>query len=442
MFIALHGPHANGHDYLDTAVQKGARGLIISDVEALDTVKSSASKPEIFVIQVADTLKALHAIAAACRRKHSIPLTGVTGSNGKTTVKDMSASILSQRYQVLKSYKSFNNHFGLPLTLANMTEEHEVAVLEMGMNGPGEIRRLALLAQPQVGLITNVACAHLGFFASIEEIMTAKLELIEALPDSGIAVLNADDPRFAKMLATVDTLRLRCITFGCDTALRPPTITARDIAIQDQAGYRFTLVTPEVSVDVTLPLPGYHNINNALAAAAVTYALLQFTGALQPGVLPEIIKNGIEHVQPSPMRMQVSEHHGVQIINDAYNANPISMASGLNTLKNFPCQGRRIALLGDMLELGDISQSAHYDVGYQAVQAGVDRVLLLGEYADEIARGARKAGLSAGQIVIGQSHTELAEALRTYVQPGDVVFCKASRGIALENVLTDFINQA
>jgi UDP-N-acetylmuramoyl-tripeptide--D-alanyl-D-alanine ligase len=435
IFIALRGSNADGHDYLAQALEKGACGLIISNAEKVSEIVARPSplapRPSPFIIQVTDTLQALHAIARACRQKHPIPLAAITGSNGKTTVKDMAAAILTTRYHVLKSQKSLNNPIGLPLTLANMTEQHEIAVLEMGMNAPGEIRKLAEIARPDVGAITNIAPAHFGFFHSLEAIMWAKLELFESLPVHGMAVLNTDDELFEQM---AEKVRCAMVTFGTHPANYGdgrPLIFLENLTISQDAKYSFELHTPKGIIPINLPLPGYHNVLNALAATAVVFALhcLEL----------EAIKEGLEHFQPSPMRMQVTTHHNVTIINDAYNANPASMASAFHTLKMFPCAGKKIAVLGDMLELGQISQSAHYDVGKLAAEVPVDHLFLLGEYAEHVAQGAQVTGMAKVDIFIGKAHEQLAHELTKHVGQRDLILFKASRGMALEKVIDAYV---
>ncbi len=431
VFIAFRGPNADGHDYLDQALRKGACGLIVRDLERVTALRPDAmpnvSAAAPFVIQVPDPLHALQVIARACRARHPLPLAGITGSNGKTTVKDMTASILATRYRVLKSYKSFNNLIGLPLTLANMTPEHEMAVVEMGMNAPGEILQLAQIAAPDVGAITNIAPAHFGFFESLDAILRAKLELFEMLPPEGMTVINADDERFEQMLHSAQGRRV--IAFGMYPSLDRtlPYVFPTNIAMSADAMYTFTLNTPNGAIGVNLAVPGYHTILNAVAATAVALAL----GPLDL----EAIKAGLETFQPGPMRMQISTHHQILFINDAYNANPVSMAAALHTLQRFPCQGRKIAVLGDMFELGPISAEAHYTVGQQAADVPVDHLLLLGEYAEDVARGARDGGMAQNAVFIGDSHTQLAEELAAYARPHDILLVKASRGMMMEKVL-------
>ncbi len=446
VFIALQGENSDGHAYLKQAIQKGSCGLIVSELDRLSNIDqialcegapNNSKQHSVFVITVNDTLKALHALARTCRQKHPIPLIGITGSNGKTTVKDMTASILRVRYgeHVLQSEKSFNNHIGLPLTLANMQAHHRVGVLEMGMNAPGEIQYLAGIAKPDVGTVTNIAPAHIGFFDSLEAIMRAKMELIESLPVSGIVILNRDDALFERMFPYVNTRAL--VTFGIQQQPeRPPSITARNIVATPDATYSFDLKTPKGEIAVSMNIPGYHNVSNALTATAICFALpvSEFSDDLKA------LRAGLQAFHPSPMRMQMMTHQNIRIINDAYNANPSSMASAFRTLDTLQCEGRKIAVLGDMFELGDHSQSAHYAVGRLAAEIAVDRLFLLGKYAQNMSQGAQDAGIQVNHIFIGDSHEQLANELANQIKEGDMLLCKASRGMTMEKVIEHLID--
>ncbi len=432
VFVALQGRQADGHNYLAQALQKGASGLIVKQQADLPSIE----KP-VWVLHVHDTLRALQDIARLSRKQHPIPVIGITGSNGKTTVKDMTASILQVKYghdAVLKSEKSFNNHIGLPLTLANMHERHQVAVLEMGMNAPGEIRRLASIAKPAVGTVTNIAPAHIGFFGSLEYIMYAKMELLESLPRGGHAVLNKDDKLFDRMLSFLRHRGL--VTFSIreeDTVVR-----AERIVQQPDASYTFDMDTILGRIPISLTIPGYHNIYNALAATASVFALF----ASERMTSLDFIKQGLEQFQPGPMRMQVIKHQGAMIINDAYNANPDSMASAFHTLKTFHGRGKKIAVLGDMFELGALGQQSHYEVGQKAAAAEFDRLYLLGQFAPDVAQGAQESGMSAAHIHIGDSHEHLAELLLSDLKHDDVVLVKASRGMAMEKIVERILRHA
>jgi UDP-N-acetylmuramoyl-tripeptide--D-alanyl-D-alanine ligase len=442
IFVALPGTNSDGHAYLPQALRQGAFGGLVSDEALLTTLRSEAlsgTQGIPCLLKVADTLHALQSIARACREKHPVPLLGITGSNGKTTVKDMTSAILERHWQVVKTHKSFNNHIGLPLTLANMTERHEVAVLEMGMNAPGELTHLASLAHPTIGMITNIARAHFGFFHSIEAIMQAKMELIQALPPDGAAVLNADDALFDPMRR-----QTACpfVTFGLGSAGHQPQISAQSLAVDPSGKFSFELLTPEGSLPIALPLPGRHTVQNALAAAALVYALDQWDRTRNPSAPQhgrfftfQTIREGLEHFSPSPMRMQMSTHKDVTILNDAYNANPASMAAALHTMHAMACSGKKMAVLGDMRELGEISAVAHREVGQLAAEVPVAKLFLLGEYAGDLAHGALAAGMRSEDIAICASHQELAQAIAAHAAAGDLLLVKASRGVALEKAL-------
>jgi UDP-N-acetylmuramoyl-tripeptide--D-alanyl-D-alanine ligase len=263
--------------------------------------------------------------------------------------------------------------------------------------------------------------------------MRAKLELFESLPSHGTAVLNTDDELFEQMLEPV---RCSVVTFGTRPVKhnqRYPFIFADNLTVSPDAKYSFKLNTPNGMIPITLPLPGYHNVPNALAATAVVWAL-------QPLEL-DIIKEGLENFQPGPMRMQVTTHHNITIINDAYNANPVSMASAFHTLETFPCAGKKIAVLGDMLELGQISSSAHYDVGKQVAEVPVDTLFLLGEYANDVSQGAQAKGMTETNIFIGDSHEQLADELANHVKQQDIILFKASRGMAMEKVIEHYLKR-
>lgn len=453
VFIALQGEHSDGHDYLEYALKNGASGLLINERERIAQIENSFSPKELsgisahsrpFTILVDDTLQALQAIARSCRQKHPIPLIAVTGSNGKTTVKDMTASILTVRYanQVLKSEKSFNNHIGLPLTLANMSEDHRVAVVEIGMNAPGEIRHLAGIAQPQIGAVTNIAQAHAGFFESITAIMRAKMELIEVLPDDGWAVLNRDDLLFGQMCSFLHG-NMGIVKFGIQhepedwedpvvpLSRHNQVITAEDIVAAPDGTYAFEVITSAGRFPVTLHVPGYHNISNALAAIS---NVLAYMDEFRDISLDEI-QYGLEHFVPSPMRMHVFTHKQITFINDAYNANPASMRSALETLQKMTCPGKKIAILGDMLELGRFSQEEHQRIGRLAAHLSLDRLLLLGEYAEAVADAARAFGMKPEHIVVGTSHEHLVEEISQCIKTGDLILFKGSRGLKMETIL-------
>ncbi|HWP49709.1 MAG TPA: UDP-N-acetylmuramoyl-tripeptide--D-alanyl-D-alanine ligase [Candidatus Limnocylindrales bacterium] len=425
VFIALIGERFNGHDFILEALQKGAKGVILSDETSFHRLQREALNPDFFVIQVEDTLRALQNLAHFYRMQYRhIPLIGVTGSNGKTTVKEMIASILSQRYITLKSQGNWNNLIGLPLSLLSLTDAHGAGVLEMGMSKAGEIKRLAEIAEPDVGIITNISGAHLEFFDSIEAIMKAKVELIQSLPLNGVAVLNADDTFFPSM---VQEVRCKLITFGINWEAN---VSATDIILSENKTYTFNLRINGGKCSITLPVMGYHNIYNALAAAAATHAL---------GLNLSEIQRGLENFQSAPMRMETISHKGILILNDAYNANPSSMKMALKTLKEIPGVGRKIAVLGDMLELGRWSEMAHKGVGEAVADLGIDLLWVLGPYSQFIALGAREKGMEPNRIFLADSHEQIIEKLQHELKEGDTVLIKGSRGMKMEKIVKGLI---
>jgi UDP-N-acetylmuramoyl-tripeptide--D-alanyl-D-alanine ligase len=349
----------------------------------------------------------------------------VTGSNGKTTTKEMLAAILERALgadRVLRTLGTQNNLVGLPLTLLRLGGGEDAAILELGMNGPGEIWRLAQIAQPDVGVITCVAPAHLEGLGSIQGVAQAKAELYRRLRPSATAVVNADDPLVA---ASANAFPGRKVPFG--TAMGAVAVGARDIVDGGLEGTEFRLVVERHDdVPIRLAVPGRHNVTNALAAAAVAHAL---------GVGVEAVRSGLEAFQPPGMRMEVTQlPTGVTVLNDAYNANPASMAAALRTLA--ASRGRRrIAALGEMRELGTEAARAHRELGVAAAEARVDALFVLGPHAADVRAGAEGAGLAAERIVVADDHATLGAALVAFCRAGDLVLLKGSRGAAMEEVL-------
>ncbi|NLN06463.1 MAG: UDP-N-acetylmuramoyl-tripeptide--D-alanyl-D-alanine ligase [Firmicutes bacterium] len=418
-FVPLKGEHTDGHHYVQDAAQNGAIGCFVSRNYTLSSLPHG-----MFVIAVDNTLTALQQAAAAYRRHFALPVIGVTGSVGKTTTKDMIAAVLSARLRTLKTEGNLNNEIGLPLMLTRLEAETEAAVLEMGMSGFGEIARLAALAKPTVGVITNIGESHLEILGTREGIARAKSELLLALPPEGAAVVNGDEP-----LLLPHTKNLPCpvITFGfAETA----TVRCRGLegtdgrkkVLIEQAGYPL--------LRLELPLPGRHNVYNLLAAVAVG-RLLHLTD--------DEIRDGLAKLQPTAMRQEiVTLPGGVRVINDAYNASPTSMAAALDLLQELSGGAGRIAVLGDMLELGDMEEEGHRQVGRLAAQSNLKALLVLGERAAWIARGAKEAGMAEENIYHPASHAETALLLQKLAQQGDYVLLKGSRGMRMEKVLQLF----
>jgi UDP-N-acetylmuramoyl-tripeptide--D-alanyl-D-alanine ligase len=409
LFIPLRGERFDGHDYLHQAVRHGAAACLSEDVVAGLTIP---------VIQVRDTLQALGDLAHAVRQRFGGPVIGITGTSGKTTTKEMLAAILARTGAGLKSAGNFNNLVGVPLTLFGLRPDHRWVVIEMGMSARGEITRLAQIAAPQIGIITNVGAGHLEKLGGISGVARAKGELFIHLPAGGTAIVNADDPQVSQLPLANGVHRL---LFGTAAAAQ-----VRASAINSADGMvGFTLHVAGADAAVQLPLPGRHNVHNALAAAAAASVL---------EVPLADIAAGLAEFKPCPGRMELVELPGdLLILEDSYNANPLSMRAALDALYDLGRPGRRIAVLGDMLELGEAARDLHFEVG-TLVAKRADWLFTLGELAREIAAGAGASGLAAERIITANTVAELHERLRPILQPGDRLLIKGSRGMRMERV--------
>jgi len=414
LFVALRGDRFDGHDFVPQAAARGVAVFLVDEA----WMGGHQLPAGCSAVVVPDTLRALGDLAAWHRRRFKVKVIAVTGSNGKTTTKEMLARILTQTGPGLKTEGNLNNLIGLPLTLLRLTGRERWAVVELGMSAFGEIDRLAEIADPEVGIITNAFPAHLETLGSVEGVARAKGELFLRLKPGSCAVYNVDDPLIAGCPSHADVTRL---TFG----LRGAEVSSASVTSLGKKGESFTLRLPdEVEQPVLLSAFGRHNIYNALAAAAAAHAL---------GVCGEQIRLGLEEFTPYDKRFQLEEHAGVFLIDDSYNANPASMAAALATLSDLREKGRAAAALGDMLELGAGSEAAHRELG--RVAAGcVERLYLLGELAGLVAQGAQAAGLPADSILVGRDHEEIAGALLAWLKAGDCVLFKGSRGMRMERV--------
>ncbi len=422
LFVALRGERFDGHDHLAAAFRRGAWGaLIAADVlERSGLRRQMAAFPDRAVVVVADTERALGDLARCHREALDIRVVGITGSNGKSTTKEMTAAIVAERWRVHKNKGNLNNLIGLPLTILELDERHEIAVLEMGMNRKGEIRRLAAIASPDVGVVTNVGPVHLEHLGTIDDVIAAKAELLEGLGPAATAVINDDDPATARLRSA---LRGPAVTFGLGTRAD----VRADRVRLGPAGSSFTLLSPAGAVAVTIPFPGEHNVRNALAAAAAAAVL---------GVELEEIREGLRKAPPLDMRFtELKFRGGIRIINDAYNANPVSMRAALDSLGLIEGRPRRAAVLGDMLELGGHADEAHRALGVEAGRAGLDLIVAVGEFAPLVAEGARAGGGDGQHIEVAADSGEAADILRGWLRPGDLVLLKGSRGVGLERTV-------
>jgi|RhiMetdeSRZDD1v2_1073273.scaffolds.fasta_scaffold99033_2 UDP-N-acetylmuramoyl-tripeptide--D-alanyl-D-alanine ligase len=411
-FFAIRGPRQDGHAFVTDALTRGAGAAVVSRFPVEATVP--ADRP---LLLVEDTTAALQRLAAFHRRKWPIPVVAVTGSNGKTTTKELCAAVLAERFRVLKAGGSFNNQWGVPLTLLGLEPAHQAAVLELGMNAFGEIAALAQLARPQVGVVTMIAPAHLEGVGSIEGVQKAKGELVQAIPADGTVVLNADDPL---VLGLAREARGRVLTYG-----QAP---AADVRIADvtpgDGGLAFALVTNGQRVTVRLPLSGRHNAWNAAAAAAVGVAL---------GVPLAAAVDGLARATPVKGRLVWREAGGVRILDDTYNANPVSLRAALDALRDDAPGGRRWVVFGDMLELGPASEGAHAEAGRWIARLPVTGLAAAGAAARITVAEAAAAG--CGDVAACRTPEEAAAHVAARVWPGDRVLVKGSRGMRMERAV-------
>lgn len=407
LFFALHGEHRDGHDFVPAAVAAGAEGVVVE--RPLEVPKQVA------LFLVSDSLKALQRLAAYWRCRHPVRVVAVTGSVGKTTCKEVIAAVLRHRLRVLKSEANLNTEIGVPLTLLGLGPQHQRAVLEFAMYGPREIALLAGIAQPEVGVVTNVGPVHMERLGSLGAIAAAKAELVEALPPEGIAVLNGDDPWVAAMAVRT---RARVLLYGQSAQCH---LRAEDVVSHGLDGISFRLVWGSESVPTSTRLPGRHHIYPCLAAAAV---------ALGEGMGLREVAEVLAEARPEPRLRVLPGPRGSTLLDDSYNASPASMLAALDLLAEMP--GRRIGLLGEMRELGAASRDGHLRVGRRAA-AVCHQLLVVGEGARPLAEAAEEAGLRNVRFLA--SAEEATEALRRLLRQGDYLLVKASRALALERVV-------
>ncbi|HEY8134691.1 MAG TPA: UDP-N-acetylmuramoyl-tripeptide--D-alanyl-D-alanine ligase [Candidatus Limnocylindrales bacterium] len=415
-FFALPGERTDGHNFLADAAHRGAAALVVARRLGGAALRAIAEAGAPSVVLVPDVLAALHAAAAAWRARFEPVVVGVTGSVAKTSTKEQVAQVLAQRWTVLRNQANENNEIGLPLTLLRLAPTDDVAVLEMGMYKPTDIALLAELAQPRVGVVTAVRPTHLARAGSIEAIERGKRELVDALPVGGTAVLNADDERVARM-ADGRKGQLRVVRYGFGASAD---VGATNVESLGEEGMRFDLRLPGGTAPARIPALGRHSVHNALAAAAVGDAL---------GLDAAMIVAGLAQQFSVPHRTTLVRAGDWRILDDTYNAAPDSMAAALDLLASLP--GRRVAVLGEMLELGDLSDEAHRKVGAHAARAA-QLLVAVGPFAALYAAGARAAGMDAAAIVETPDRAATVAHLERRLRPGDIVLVKASRGAELD----------
>lgn len=412
VFWALIGERFDGHNFVAQAVEKGARFCVVQKnrLTGLDT-------ENLPLVVVPDTLQSLQELAKIYRGKFSGTVIALTGSNGKTTTKEMIAHILSQKLKVHKTQGNLNNHIGCPLTLLQLDAAHQVSVVELGSNHPGEIARLAEITQPDQALVTNIGEAHLEFFRNRETVAKEKLSLFDALPETGIIYQNVDDPFISGYAAG----SRRTLTYGLNQTAQ---VHAQVEGVNDEGCATFIL---NGRTRIALTVPGLHQVRNALAASAV---------ALQFGFSEQEIKQALETYTAPDKRMQTVRVNGVTFLNDAYNANPVSMQAAFETIAGMKRMGRLFLVLGDMLELGEAGPERHRQTLQQALDLNPEKVLVLGK---EMSRAAQQ--VHHPQIEAYADHAALFRVLRPLLNPGDLVLLKGSRGIQLEKILSFFIEE-
>jgi len=409
LFIAIPGERFDGHEYVEEALEKGAAGAL---VQTGKRVNGDSRR----LLHVEDTVKALQSLGAAARRLWGKPLLAVTGSAGKTTTKEILAEILATRFRVMKSSGNLNNHLGLPLQLLKLEAEHDLAVVEMGMNHAGEISALGKLAHHDLAVVTAVAPVHLEFFDSLRGIARAKYEIIETLHPGGTAVLNADDDYVCQFGRD---FKGRVVTFGIR---RSADVSAQKIQLNGAEGSTFELVAGSVREPVKFPLVGEHNIYNALAAAAA---------AMDRGITPSQAAVALSGMRPPDKRGQILQIGGATIINDAYNSNPRALEAMIDTLASMKAE-RHILIAGEMLELGPTADMLHRECGLHAAKKKIDMVIGVRGMAKDLAEAACGAGAQAQFM---ETPEQAGEWLVHNLRAGDAVLLKASRGVKLERAL-------
>jgi UDP-N-acetylmuramoyl-tripeptide--D-alanyl-D-alanine ligase len=410
VFFAVKGERLDGHDFVAQALEKGAVGAVVS------RVPEGVDKP---LIQVDDTSRALQRLASAIRDRYDMTLIGITGSAGKTTTKEMIATLISSERKVHKSWGNFNNQIGAPLCLDNMPDDAEVVVSEMGMNHAGEIAEIAGLMRPHVGVYTNIAPVHIEFFGTIEGIAAAKRELLENVIPGGTIIVNNDNEHVVRISQGFNGKR---VTYGVENEAE---YRATNIRERGLLGTRFTLEAEGETREFELALPGRHNLDNLLAAIATARAV---------GISWEGIERGVREVKPAYHRGVIVPFNGAQIYDDTYNSNPYALARTLELMTQADVSGRRIAVIGDMLELGEQELQFHRDAG-RGIPRSIDVVVGVGTRAQALLDGAREAGFDEASLRHFADANAAGAFLRAFVQSGDLVLIKGSRGVGLDKAV-------
>lgn len=410
-FIAIKGKNYDGHNFILDILKKDTIGVIVSKLN------KKYKQEKIIIIKVKNTLKALQDIAGYIRKKIKCPIIAITGSNGKTTTKEMTASILESKYKTYKNKGNFNNHIGVPLSILEMEPFHEIGVFELGMSGLGEIKVLCKILKPTIGVVTNVGLAHLEFLKTIENVAKAKSELPQFLKEKNIIILNSDDQYVNAMK---NKTKACVLNFG----LNDKTMVKAEEIIDKKNGYEFILKYKKKKNKILLPMLGKYNILNALASASVGIAL---------EVSLENIKNKLSQFQPPNYRMEIIKFKNITFLNDCYNANPSSMKQALLTLSNLDSKKRKIAVLGDMLELGEKSKQFHQKICEFIASLNIDIIITKGKEFSAITEKCFKKNKIKQFSFL--ENEQIVKKLKTILKSNDVVLIKGSRGMKMEEIL-------
>ena len=420
LFVCIQGDRFDGHNFIKEAQDKQAAAIVLSEESEMGRVRGKTP----VVIRVKNTLKALQELALFYRKKMPVKVIGITGTNGKSTTKEMTAAITEKKFKTIKTKGNLNNHIGLPLNIFDLSKTDEIAVMEMGMSAAGEIKRLAEIAKPEIGVVTNISEGHLVHLKTLKKVQAAKGELFDSLSEKETAIVNADDPLVLELAKSV---RAKVITYGI---YKGADIKAENICPMDREGFKLSVNFSGKNIPMCIPFLGECNIYNALAAIATSWSL---------GIAPDDIKQGLMAAKLLANRFEVSEHRGVTIINDSYNANPRSMKEALKILAKYKCKGRRFFIVGEMLELGDLSKPAHKALGVDVAKYSIDYLVTVGDLSSHVAKSAVASGMNKKNTAIASGYECAVAFIKKHSRSGDCLLVKGSRGSKMEEVVRRFV---
>ncbi|MBT6662706.1 MAG: UDP-N-acetylmuramoyl-tripeptide--D-alanyl-D-alanine ligase [Nitrospina sp.] len=420
LFVCIQGDRFDGHNFIKEAQDKQAAAIVLSEESEMGRVRGKTP----VVIRVKNTLKALQELALFYRKKMPVKVIGITGTNGKSTTKEMTAAITEKKFKTIKTKGNLNNHIGLPLNIFDLSKTDEIAVMEMGMSAAGEIKRLAEIAKPEIGVVTNISEGHLVHLKTLKKVQAAKGELFDSLSEKETAIVNADDPLVLELAKSVQA---KVITYGI---YKGADIKAENICPMDREGFKLSVNFSGKNIPICIPFLGECNIYNALAAIATSWSL---------GIAPDDIKQGLMAAKLLANRFEVSEHRGVTIINDSYNANPRSMKEALKILAKYKCKGRRFFIVGEMLELGDLSKPAHKALGVDVAKYSIDYLVTVGDLSSHVAKSAVASGMNKKNTAIASGHECAVAFIKKHSRSGDCLLVKGSRGSKMEEVVRRFV---